>query len=83
MKSDKVELSGSINPQLENRLDFTPSPAGEGWGEENKISFFISPHPSLLPQGRRGRNLCRNLCFRRGLFLLGFNPLRISKPKLS
>jgi len=25
-----------------------PSPAGEGWGEENKIkAFLISPHPTF------------------------------------
>ncbi|MDP3019659.1 MAG: hypothetical protein Q8N35_08725, partial [Methylococcaceae bacterium] len=28
---------------------FTPSPAGEGWGEEIKINHLDSPHPSLLP----------------------------------
>ncbi len=26
-----------------------PSPAGEGWGEENKINNLNPPHPSLLP----------------------------------
>ncbi|SJM94807.1 hypothetical protein CRENPOLYSF2_4280001 [Crenothrix polyspora] len=26
----------------------SPSPAGEGWGEENKINNLNSPHPSLL-----------------------------------
>ena len=26
-----------------------PSPAGEGWGEENKIKSLYSPHPGLLP----------------------------------
>jgi len=27
-----------------------PSPAGEGWGEENKIkAFLISPSSNLLP----------------------------------
>jgi hypothetical protein len=31
-----------------------PSPAGEGWGEENKISQLYPPHPNLVPQGRRG-----------------------------
>jgi|CXWL01.1.fsa_nt_gi hypothetical protein len=29
----------------------TPSPDGEGWGEENKINYLYSPHPRLLPQG--------------------------------
>ncbi|MEQ1543471.1 MAG: hypothetical protein ABL924_00270 [Methyloglobulus sp.] len=42
-----------------------PSPAGEerrGGGEENKINCLYPPHPDLLPQGRRGRYLCRYLC---------------------
>jgi hypothetical protein len=26
----------------------SPSPAGEGWGEENKINNLNSPHPNLL-----------------------------------
>jgi len=30
-----------------------PSPAGEGWGEENKNNYLYLPHPNLLPQGRR------------------------------
>jgi len=40
----------------------TPSPAGEGWGEENKINWLYPPHPSLLPQGRRSSHFCRYLC---------------------
>jgi hypothetical protein len=35
----------------------TPSPAGEGWGEGESTTrkpFNPPPHPSLLPQGRRG-----------------------------
>jgi hypothetical protein len=34
----------------------SPSPAGEGRGEENKIrknAYLYPPHPNLLPQGRR------------------------------
>jgi hypothetical protein len=60
-----------------------PSPAG--WGddcmdaggrathgavaEENKINCLYPPHPDLLPQGRRGRYLCRYLCIDRLLTL--------------
>jgi|GEM_PF-1286821 len=55
-----------------------PSPAGEGWGEENKNNPLYPPrqlllhcstscihasrHPNPLPQRRRGRYLCRYLC---------------------
>jgi hypothetical protein len=42
-----------------------PSPAGEGWGEENKIKCFIPPHPSLLPLEKGRYNLCRYLCSNR------------------
>lgn len=35
----------------------TPSPAGEGWGEEIKINCLYSPHPSLLPQGEGAKQL--------------------------
>jgi len=41
---------------------FYLSPVGEGWGEENKNNHLYPPHPNLLPQGRRGRYLCRCLC---------------------
>jgi hypothetical protein len=44
------------------KINFAPSPAGEGWGEENKSTSYIPPYPSLLPQGRRSRHLCRYLC---------------------
>jgi len=46
----------------ELQSSLTPSPAGEGWGEENKNNHLYPPHPNLLPQGRRGRYLCRYLC---------------------
>jgi hypothetical protein len=45
------------NKNNELKKQRTPSPAGEGWGEENKINYLHPPHPSLLPQGRRGRYL--------------------------
>ncbi len=38
-----------------------PSPAGEGWGEENKINWLNPPHPNLLPQGRRSWRLRKYL----------------------
>jgi hypothetical protein len=31
-----------------------PSPAGEGWGEENKINCLYPPHPDLLPPREKG-----------------------------
>jgi len=38
----------SLYSQAANQV--APSPAGEGWGEENKIkAFLISPSSSLLP----------------------------------
>ncbi|MCK9396380.1 MAG: FecR family protein [Methylobacter sp.] len=38
-----------------------PSPAGESWDERDKTNNLYHPHPSLLPQGRRSRQLCRYL----------------------
>ena len=41
-----------------------PSPAGEGWGEENKIkALSTSPHPTFS-LWRRLLDLCRYLCSR-------------------
>jgi hypothetical protein len=46
----------------ELQINLAPSPAGEGWGEENKIMYLYPPHPNLLPQGRRSGYACRYLC---------------------
>ena len=39
-----------------------PSPIGEGCGGESKNNHLYSPHPNLLPQGKRCNYLCRYLC---------------------
>ena len=47
-----------------NRLQHhqAPSPAGEGWGEENKINWLYSPSSQPSPSREKGPHLCRYLC---------------------
>ena len=58
-----------------NGLQWTqaPSPAGEGWGEENKINQLYPPHPNLLPKGE-GVGICvDSYALRERVGVRGFN----------
>jgi hypothetical protein len=50
----------SKNNELQKRQ--APSLVGEDWGEESKIKYLHSPHPSLLPLEKEQQDLCRYLC---------------------
>jgi hypothetical protein len=41
----------------EKLLNFTPSPAGESWGEENKINVYIPHIPAPSTRLRAGFSL--------------------------
>jgi hypothetical protein len=41
-----------INIKL--KINHTPSPAGEGWGEENKINYLNSPSSRPSPSREKG-----------------------------